>query len=129
MSFSAFSSFLHKLTFQRFKSQLKNLSFVSAFNFSAFRLKKSAKKHEQIWTKYILQKLTTKIKQSAFSKGKITNTNKHALILPLPDSSAAPPSPPSSPPCRCPMPPCRLPPLRSRRYRSHALGCRPHQAR
>jgi hypothetical protein len=47
MSFSIFSSFLQKLTFQRFKSQLKSLSFVLAFGFSAFRLKKSAEKHEQ----------------------------------------------------------------------------------
>jgi hypothetical protein len=47
MSFSAFSSFLHKLTFQRFKRQLKSLPFVPAFVFSAFRLKKPAEKQEQ----------------------------------------------------------------------------------
>jgi hypothetical protein len=44
MSFSAFSSFLHKLVFQRSKRQLKNLLFVSAFSFSIFRLKMSAEK-------------------------------------------------------------------------------------
>jgi hypothetical protein len=44
MSFSVFSSFLQKLAFQRFKNQLKNLSFVLVFNFSAFRLKKSTEK-------------------------------------------------------------------------------------
>jgi hypothetical protein len=49
MSFSACSSFLHKFAFQRFKNQLKNLSFVPAFNLSAFQLKKSAEKHEQTW--------------------------------------------------------------------------------
>jgi hypothetical protein len=37
MSFSAFSSFFQKLTFQRSKSQLKNLSFISAFALSAFQ--------------------------------------------------------------------------------------------
>jgi hypothetical protein len=47
MSFSAFSSFFHKLAFQRFKSQFKNLPFTSAFNFSAFRLKKPAETQEQ----------------------------------------------------------------------------------
>jgi hypothetical protein len=47
MKFSAFSSFLQKLAFQRSKSQLKNLLFVPAFDFSAFRLEKLAKKQEQ----------------------------------------------------------------------------------
>jgi hypothetical protein len=47
MSFSAFNLFLHKLAFQRSKSQLKSLLFVSAFGFSAFRLKKSAEKQKQ----------------------------------------------------------------------------------
>jgi hypothetical protein len=47
MSFPAFSSFLHKLAFQRFKSQLKSLSFISAFGFSAFRLEKPAEKQTQ----------------------------------------------------------------------------------
>jgi hypothetical protein len=47
MSFSAFSSFLHKLAFQRSKSQLKNLLFVPDFDFSAFQLKKTAEKQEQ----------------------------------------------------------------------------------
>jgi hypothetical protein len=42
MSFSAFISFLHKLTFQRFKSL-----FVPAFGFSVFWLKKSTKKQKQ----------------------------------------------------------------------------------
>jgi hypothetical protein len=44
MNFSVFSSFLQKLTFQRSKSQLKNLPFVSVFVFSAFQLKKIAEK-------------------------------------------------------------------------------------
>jgi hypothetical protein len=44
MSFSAFSSFLQKLAFQRFKSQLKSLLFVPAFGFSAFWLEKPAEK-------------------------------------------------------------------------------------
>jgi hypothetical protein len=35
MNFSAFSSFFQKLAFQRSKSQLKNLPFVSTFGFSA----------------------------------------------------------------------------------------------
>jgi hypothetical protein len=47
MSFLDFSSFLQKLTFQRSKRQLKSLPFVSAFAFSAFRLKKTAEKQEQ----------------------------------------------------------------------------------
>jgi hypothetical protein len=47
MSFSSFSLFLQKLAFQRSKRQLKSLSFVPAFGFSAFRLKKPAKKQEQ----------------------------------------------------------------------------------
>jgi hypothetical protein len=34
MSFSVFISFFHNLAFQRYKSQLKNLSFIFAFNFS-----------------------------------------------------------------------------------------------
>jgi hypothetical protein len=38
MDFSIFSSFLHQLTFQRYKSQLKNLLFVSDFNLSVFHL-------------------------------------------------------------------------------------------
>jgi hypothetical protein len=65
MSFSAFSSFLQKLTFQRYKSQLKNLSFVPTSGFSAFRLKKPAEKQEQTGPTYILQKSTPKIKQPA----------------------------------------------------------------
>jgi hypothetical protein len=48
ISFLAFGSFPPKLTFQRYKSQLKKLSFVTAFVFSDFRLKKSAEKEEQI---------------------------------------------------------------------------------
>jgi hypothetical protein len=51
MSFSAFNSFLQKLAFQRFKSELKNLLFVSAFAFSAFRLKNSAEKQKQTGSK------------------------------------------------------------------------------
>jgi hypothetical protein len=47
MSFSAFSSFLQKLTFQHSKRQLKSLPFVPAFGFSAFRLVKPAEKQEQ----------------------------------------------------------------------------------
>jgi hypothetical protein len=47
MSFLAFSPFLQKLAFQRSKSQLKSLPFVSAFSFSAFRLEKPAEKQEQ----------------------------------------------------------------------------------
>jgi hypothetical protein len=47
MNFSVFSLFLQKLAFQRFKSQLKSLSFVSAFGFSAFLLEKSAEKQKQ----------------------------------------------------------------------------------
>jgi hypothetical protein len=47
MSFSPFSSFLQKLTFQCFKSQLKNLPFISTFDFSAFWLKKPAEKQKQ----------------------------------------------------------------------------------
>jgi hypothetical protein len=39
MSFSAFSLFLQKLTFQRSKSELKSLLFISAFAFLAFWLK------------------------------------------------------------------------------------------
>jgi hypothetical protein len=46
MSFSDFSSFIQKLTFQHFKSQLKNLPFVPASGFSAFRLEKAAEKQE-----------------------------------------------------------------------------------
>jgi hypothetical protein len=44
MSFSAFSSFLRKIVFQRSKNQLKNLLFISGFDFSAFQLKKTAEK-------------------------------------------------------------------------------------
>jgi hypothetical protein len=44
MSFLAFSSFLHKFTFQRFKSLLKSLLFITVFDFSTFRLKKTAEK-------------------------------------------------------------------------------------
>jgi hypothetical protein len=47
MSFSAFSSFLHKLVFQYSKKQLKNLPFISVFVFSTFQLKKSAEKQKQ----------------------------------------------------------------------------------
>jgi hypothetical protein len=47
MRFSAFSSILQKLAFQRSKSQLKSLLFVSAFGFSAFRLKKPSEKQKQ----------------------------------------------------------------------------------
>jgi hypothetical protein len=47
MSFSAFSSFLQKLVFQRFKSQLKILSFIFIFCFSNFQLKKSADNKKQ----------------------------------------------------------------------------------
>jgi hypothetical protein len=47
MSFPTFSSFLHKLTFQRSKSQLKSLLFVPAFGFLSFQLKKPAEKHKQ----------------------------------------------------------------------------------
>jgi hypothetical protein len=46
MNFSAFSSFLHKIAFHRFKSHLKNLSFIFTFGFSAFQLKKSAEKQK-----------------------------------------------------------------------------------
>jgi hypothetical protein len=53
MSFSAFSSFLQTLTFQRSKSQLKILPFVSAFGFSAFRLKKTSEKQEQTGPKLV----------------------------------------------------------------------------
>jgi hypothetical protein len=48
MSFSAFSSFLQKLAFQRFKSKMKSLPFVSTFGFSAFRLENPAEKQKQI---------------------------------------------------------------------------------
>jgi hypothetical protein len=51
MSSSAFSSFLQKLVFQCFKSQLKNLPFIPIFGFSAFRLEKSAEKQEQTGAK------------------------------------------------------------------------------
>jgi hypothetical protein len=47
MSFSAFSLFLQKLVFQRSKSQLKSLPFVSTFGFSAFQLEKPAEKQKQ----------------------------------------------------------------------------------
>jgi hypothetical protein len=47
MSFSLFSSFIQKLAFQRSKSQLKSLSFVSAFGFSAFWLEKPVEKRKQ----------------------------------------------------------------------------------
>jgi hypothetical protein len=47
MRFSVFSSFLQNLVFQRFKSKLKNYLFISAFDFSAFQLQKSAKKEKQ----------------------------------------------------------------------------------
>jgi hypothetical protein len=50
MNFSAFSSFLQKLAFQRSKSQLKSLSLVPAFGFLAFRLKKPDEKQEQTWS-------------------------------------------------------------------------------
>jgi hypothetical protein len=53
MSFSTFSSFLQKLAFQRSKSQLKSLPFVSAFDFSAFRLEKLAEKQKQTGPKNI----------------------------------------------------------------------------
>jgi hypothetical protein len=43
MSFSAFNSFLKKLAFQRSKSQLKDLPFISAFNFLTFQLKNQLK--------------------------------------------------------------------------------------
>jgi hypothetical protein len=56
MSFSAFSSFLQKLAFQRSKSQLKILSFVSVFSFSAFQLKKPAEKQKQTGPKYSCNK-------------------------------------------------------------------------
>jgi hypothetical protein len=48
MSFSVFSSFFQKHTFQRFKNQLKSLPFIPVFDFSALQLKKTAEKHEQI---------------------------------------------------------------------------------
>jgi hypothetical protein len=47
MSFSLFSSFIQKLAFQRSKSQLKSLPFVSAFGFSAFWLEKPVEKRKQ----------------------------------------------------------------------------------
>jgi hypothetical protein len=47
MSFSTFSSFLHKLTFYHSKNQLTNLQFASAFDFSTFRLEKTADKQKQ----------------------------------------------------------------------------------
>jgi hypothetical protein len=47
VSFSTFASFLQKLAFQRFKSQLKSLSFVPVFGFSVFRLEKPVEKQEQ----------------------------------------------------------------------------------
>jgi hypothetical protein len=43
----AFNPFLQKLAFQCFKSQLKNLLFVTAFGFSTFRLEMSVEKQEQ----------------------------------------------------------------------------------
>jgi hypothetical protein len=49
VSFLAFSSFLQKFSFQRSKSQLKNLMVVPTFGFSAFQLKKLAEKQEQTW--------------------------------------------------------------------------------
>jgi hypothetical protein len=52
MSFSAFSSFLQKLAFQRSKSQLKSLPFVPAFDFSAFRLERPVEKQEQTGPKF-----------------------------------------------------------------------------
>jgi hypothetical protein len=57
MSFLAFSSFLQKLAFQRFKSQLKSLLFVPAFGFSAFWLEKPAEKQEQTRLKRVLANL------------------------------------------------------------------------
>jgi hypothetical protein len=54
MNFSVFSLFLQKLAFQRFKSQLKSLSFVSAFGFSAFLLEKSAEKQKQTGHKRLI---------------------------------------------------------------------------
>jgi hypothetical protein len=47
MSFSVFSPFLQKLAFQRYKSQLKNLLFVSTFDFLVFRPKKPTEKQKQ----------------------------------------------------------------------------------
>jgi hypothetical protein len=47
MKFSAFSSFIQNLTFHHFKRQLKILSFIFAFGFSDFLLKKPAEKKEQ----------------------------------------------------------------------------------
>jgi hypothetical protein len=44
MCFLVFSSFLHKLVFQRFKNQLKSLPFISVFDFSTFLLKKLTQK-------------------------------------------------------------------------------------
>jgi hypothetical protein len=40
MSFSAFSSFIHKVVFNNSKNKLKNLPFLSTFNFSAEKEKK-----------------------------------------------------------------------------------------
>jgi hypothetical protein len=54
MRFSAFSSFLQKVAFQRSKSQLKSLSFVFAFGFSAFRLEKPAEKQKQTGPKGVM---------------------------------------------------------------------------
>jgi hypothetical protein len=48
MSFSAFNSFIQKLTFQHYKSQLKNLSFIFVFTFSVFPLEKLARKQKFI---------------------------------------------------------------------------------
>jgi hypothetical protein len=47
MRFSIFSSFLQKFAFQRSKSQLKYLSFISAFTFLTFQLKKPTEKQKQ----------------------------------------------------------------------------------
>jgi hypothetical protein len=55
MSFSAFSSFLHKLAFQHSKSQLKSLPFVPASSFSAFWLEKPTEKQEQTGPKIVLK--------------------------------------------------------------------------
>jgi hypothetical protein len=47
MCFLSFISFIQKLAFQRSKNQLKNLSFVTTFDFSTFRVEKLAEKQEQ----------------------------------------------------------------------------------
>jgi hypothetical protein len=68
MSFSAFSSFLQKLTFQPFKTQLKNLSFIATINFSAFQLKNQLKNRNKHNLTIYYKNQQLKIKSAFFGR-------------------------------------------------------------